>query len=75
MPKLPVLSGRELIRILVKQGWEQSRIHGSHAILIRVQNGKKTAVVVPLHREIDRGTLLEILRQAGLTREQLLGVL
>lgn len=69
MPKLPVLSGRELIRILGKIGFFPARIRGSHIIFIRSDVHGKQAVVVPNHKEIDKGTLVEIIRQAGLKRE------
>ena len=70
MPKLPVLSGREVIRILSKIGFAEKRQKGSHVILIKETEGSKKALVVPLHKEIDPGTLLEIIRQAGLKREE-----
>lgn len=67
MSRLPVLSGKELIRILQKEGFEVKRQKGSHVILVK--EFVKNAVVVPLHSEIDKGTLIEIIRQAGMTRE------
>ena len=67
--KLPRLSGRKLIKILSKQGFETVRQKGSH-VFLRHSNGKTT--VVPNHKEIDKGTLLEIIRQAGLTRNKFL---
>jgi predicted RNA binding protein YcfA (HicA-like mRNA interferase family) len=70
MPKLPVLSGREVIKILSKIGFAKKRQKGSHVILIKETEGSKKALIVPLHREVDPGTLLEIIRQAGLKREE-----
>jgi len=70
MPKLPVLSGREVIKILSKIGFAEKRQKGSHVILIKETEGSKKALVVPLHKEVDPGTLLEIIRQAGLKREE-----
>ena len=72
MPKLPVLSGREVIRALIKTGFEQKRTKGSHVILTKMIDKQKIALVVPLHKEIDRGTLIEIIRQARLKREEFL---
>ena len=68
MAKLPVLSGHELIKILKKIGFEPVRQKGSHIVLVNNSAGPKRAVVVPNHKEIDQGTLLEIIRQAGLKR-------
>ena len=73
--KLPVLSGREVIKILKKVGFEEKRQKGSHIILIKKTEQGKKAVVVPNHNEVDKGTLLEIIRQAGLTREEFLKLL
>ncbi len=73
--KLPRLSGRELIKILKKVGFEPARQKGSHVILTKEKGGKKDAVVVPNHTELDRGTLLEIIRQAGLKREEFFDLL
>ncbi len=68
MAKLPVLSGHELIKILKKIGFEPVRQKGSHIVLVNKSAGSKKAVVVPNHKEIDPGTLIEIIRQAGLKR-------
>ncbi len=68
MPRLPVLAGRELIRLLRKAGFEIVRQKGSH---VSLQKGNfKT--VVPLHDEVASGTLLAILKQCGLSREDLI---
>ena len=71
MPKLPVLSGEELIKALEKAGFRRVRQRGSH---ISLEKGPfKT--VVPLHEELAKGTLLGILKQCGLTRENLMELL
>jgi len=70
--KLPRLSGSKVIRILSKQGFEIARQSGSHIILVKESDEGKRGVVVPNHKEIDKGTLLEIIRQAGLTRNEFL---
>jgi predicted RNA binding protein YcfA (HicA-like mRNA interferase family) len=64
------VSGRELIRILGKAGFTPARRRGSHVVLVKTDKGGKRAVVVPDHKEIDKGTLVEIIRQAGLKREE-----
>ena len=70
--KLPRLSGREIIKILSKQGFIAARQKGSHIILVKESDKGKKAVVVPNHKEVDKGTLLEIIRQSGLTRNEFL---
>ncbi|MBI2522763.1 type II toxin-antitoxin system HicA family toxin [Candidatus Woesearchaeota archaeon] len=72
MMKLPVLSGRDVIKVLKKIGFVEKRQKGSHIILAKETYERVRAVVVPNHREIDKGTLLEIIRQAGLKREDFL---
>ena len=74
MPKpkaLPVISGKDVVKALSKNGFIVRRQTGSHIILKR----EKIQVVVPNHYEIDRGTLRSIIRQAGLTVEDFLKVL
>lgn len=73
--KLPRLSGREVIKILLKSGFRAARQKGSHVILVKESEKGKRGVVVPNHKEVDKGTLLEIIRQAGLTREEFLKLL
>jgi len=67
--KLPRLSGSKVVKLLSKQGFEIIRQKGSH-IFLRHSDGRIT--VVPNHKEIDKGTLREIIRQAGLTRDEFL---
>ena len=72
--KLPRLSGKEVIKVLSKVGFQPIRQRGSHVILIKETSEGKKSTVVPLHKEIDKGTLLEIIRQAGLKRDEFIGL-
>lgn len=67
------MSGKELVKILQKAGFEVRRQKGSHVILVK--ESIKKAVVVPMHSEIDKGTLIEIIRQAGMTRKEFMKLL
>ena len=69
MPKLPVLSGADVIKALERLGFAQVRQRGSHVMMRRGSSG----TVVPLHREVKTGTLAGILRQAGVTQDEFLG--
>ena len=69
MSKLPVISGRDLVRALAKVGFQFDRQKGSHMMLFREQ--PPMTLSVPDHRELDRGTLRTLLRQAGLAPEDL----
>ena len=71
MPKLPHLSGAEIVRALERLGFYQARQKGSHVILKRGSSG----CVVPLHREVKVGTLAGILRQAGISAEEFVAAL
>jgi predicted RNA binding protein YcfA (HicA-like mRNA interferase family) len=68
-PKQPVVSGAQLIRALERAGWSVVRQRGSHVRLKKP--GRRNPLVVPLHKEIRKGTLGGILRDAGLTAEDL----
>ena len=73
MSKLPRLSGRECIRALEKAGFLIRRQEGSHIIMRRSEPFAQ--VVVPDHKELDRGTLRAIIRQAGLSVEDFTALL
>jgi predicted RNA binding protein YcfA (HicA-like mRNA interferase family) len=63
MTKLPRISGRDCFNPLKKTGFYFKRQEGSHLILRR--DTPFTQVVVPDYKELDRGTLRTIIRQAG----------
>ncbi len=71
MPRLPKLSGAELIRILEQHGYEQVRTRGSHVRLYPPVGSGLKKVTVPLHRQLKVGTLSDILKDARLTHEDL----
>jgi predicted RNA binding protein YcfA (HicA-like mRNA interferase family) len=73
-PKLPVISGKQLIQVLERCGYTVSRQKGSH-VRLHHSDPQRTAVTVPLHDEIAFGTLQRILRDAKITREQLISLL
>ena len=71
MPKLPVLSGADVVKALERLGFAQIRQRGSHVVLRKGSAG----TVVPLHREVKTGTLAGILRQAGVAQDDFLTAL
>jgi predicted RNA binding protein YcfA (HicA-like mRNA interferase family) len=73
MSKLPRISGRECAAALTKAGFFVRRQEGSHIILRR--HDPFAQVVVPDHRELDRGTLRATIRQAGLGVDEFIGLL
>jgi len=71
MSKLPDVSGTELVKALQKAGFLILRQKGSHVSMEKVDSAGQWRTIVPMHREIARGTLHDILKQTGLTRDEL----
>lgn len=70
MSKLPIISGKKLVKILSKLGFYPDRQKGSHLIIKKKTPGKVIVTVVPLHKRLDPGTLSGILKQTEITREE-----
>jgi predicted RNA binding protein YcfA (HicA-like mRNA interferase family) len=68
MSKLPIISGKQCIKVLEKFGYVVYRQKGSHVTLVREDPPSQTTV--PVHKELDKGTLRAILRQAGVNVEE-----
>lgn len=66
--KLPVLSGREVVRVFGAFGWQAVRQAGSHIILTKA--GEMATLSVPDHKEVARGTLRSLIRSANLTVDE-----
>ena len=73
--KLPIISSREILKSLNFIDFQITRQSGSHIILVKYIENKKLTVVVPKHDEIAKGTLLIIISQSGLTRDEFLKLL
>ena len=71
MPKLPRVSGAEVVRALGRLGFAVVRQRGSHIVLRRGSSG----CVVPNHRELKTGTLAGVLKQAGVSADDLIEAL
>ena len=69
MSKLPVVSGRKLCKILGGIGYSIDHQTGSH-IILRCDNPPHRRLTVPEHKEIAKGTLRAVIRQAGLTVDE-----
>jgi predicted RNA binding protein YcfA (HicA-like mRNA interferase family) len=70
-PKLPVLSGDDLIRILERVGYVRVRQKESHVRLRHPMDTQRKPLTVPLHKTLKRGLLHRLLRDAHITEEQL----
>jgi predicted RNA binding protein YcfA (HicA-like mRNA interferase family) len=68
MASLPVLSGREVVRVFRSFGWEVARQSSSHIILTK--EGETVTLSVPDHKEVAKGTLRSLIRAANLTVDE-----
>ncbi len=72
MARLPIISGDDFVKAATKIGFAWDRTEGSHMILVGPM-GRRLSV--PRHRELGRGLLRALIRDAGLTREEFLELL
>lgn len=70
---LPRLSGREVVKIFIQDGWCVARQRGSHIILVK--EGSFTSLSIPDHSEIATGTLRSLIRASGLTVGEFLNLM
>lgn len=73
MSRLPGLTWQQVTRALERAGFVFDRQKGSHMVYYHPETNN--TVVIPRHREIKRGTLREILRDANLSPEEFLKLL
>ena len=74
MPKLPVVSGKEVVKALAKAGYRVDHQSGSH-IILRHEEAPHRRLSVPNHKEIAKGTLRAIINDAGLTVDEFVELL
>ncbi len=63
MPKLKVLSGKKIIKILISFGFTVIGQKGSHVKLSRIDNYNEQELTIPNHSELDKGTTKAIYNQ------------
>ena len=75
MPRLPTLTAKKLIKAIKKNGYILERTTGSHHIFTK--ESTKTTISVPVHpgKDLGRGLVKSILKQAKLTEKELLKLL
>ncbi len=74
MPKLPGISGREAIKRFERLGYKAIRQRGSHIRLIHPTDSALQPLTIPDHKELGRGLLRKLLRDAGLTVKEFLAL-
>ena len=75
MPELRRVSGEQAVKALERLGFVRVRQRASHIIMKKTTFDGSVGCVVPAHRVIAIGTLRSVLRQAGVSPEEFLGVL
>jgi predicted RNA binding protein YcfA (HicA-like mRNA interferase family) len=70
MAKLPVVTGDRVVKAFSKAGWIVARQKGSHVIMVK--EGSPVILTVPVHKNkpVKRGTLRDLIKDAGLTVEE-----
>jgi predicted RNA binding protein YcfA (HicA-like mRNA interferase family) len=74
MAKLPAVKPRQVIRFLEQSGFVLDHTSGSHFIFYH-STSRRRAVVPQHNRDLPKGTLISLLREAGFTREELIDFL
>jgi predicted RNA binding protein YcfA (HicA-like mRNA interferase family) len=74
MPKLPVVSGAEAAKAFQRIGYEFSHQTGSH-IILRFREPPHRHLSIPNHKELGRGLLRGLIRDARLTVDEFIDVL
>ena len=70
MPKLRILSGKDVCSILAQHGFQEVRRRGSHVVMQKKLPQTTVTVPVPDHKEIRIGTLQSIIRQSGIPKTE-----
>lgn len=73
MPPLPIISGKEAVRVFAEFGFEFVRQKGSHMAMTKP--GHILTLSVPDHDELDRGTLRSLIRKAGVSVDEFIDAL
>ncbi len=74
-PALPITTSKKIVKALRKAGFLLEHVHGSHYVFAHPERPKQ-GVVIPMHgKDLKRGTLASILKQANMTVEELIKIL
>ncbi len=74
MSKLPVVSGQKVVKAFSKIGYEFDHQTGSH-IILRHKNPPHRRLTIPKHKEVAKGTLRALIKEAGLTVDEFIKLL
>jgi predicted RNA binding protein YcfA (HicA-like mRNA interferase family) len=68
MPSLPVLSGKEVVKVFQRLGWTVARQSSSHIVMTK--QGEIASLSIPDHKEVAKGTLRSLIRSANLSVDE-----
>lgn len=74
MPKLPVVSGMQARKVFEKAGWEFMRVGSSRHMILK-KDGFRAALSIPEHKELDRGLLRALIRDANMSVQEFYSLL
>ncbi len=74
MPRLPVVSGRQARQAFERVGWKSVRVGSSRHLILR-KAGSPVALSIPDHKTLDRGLLRALIRDAGMSVKEFVGLL
>jgi len=72
MPTLPHLSGKAVVKVFERAGWQKARQRGSHIVMVK--NGSIATLSIPDHKEVAKGTLRGLIRASGLTVDEFIAL-
>ena len=72
MPKLPQISGKALVKVLLRLGYEAASQKGSH---IRMSHPDKFSITIPNHKLIGKGLLRKIIRDMDISVEEFIKII
>jgi predicted RNA binding protein YcfA (HicA-like mRNA interferase family) len=72
LSRLPACSGQDAVKAFLRLGYEVDHQTGSHIIL---RHPNRRRLTVPDHRELAKGTLRSIIREAGISKEEFIALL
>ena len=75
MPKLPVVKSKDLVKILKSVGFFEHRQKSTSHLVMKHSDGRRTIVPIHSNKDIPKGTLLAILRDIQITKEELIKTL
>lgn len=73
VPRLPVMSGQDAVKAFSRGGWKVVRQHGSHVIMTKPAS--EVTLSIPQHRELKKGLLVRLIKDAGFERDEFLALL